>query len=148
MRAGHLLPTLAAVVAITSAGCGKELGRVPFAAEGTQTGTVELAAGDVAFWTDIDIELEGAAALAYTVQLSQGGAPVATATCNPLGKLPAKIGWVETTFGSKHTRKGSGKMECSASVPKGGPTAVSATLAFSQRPATVTLRKADLVLKQ
>lgn len=141
------LPALLAV-ALSSTGCGKEAGRVPFAAEGAQSATIELAAGEVSFWTDLDIQYDGAAALAYTVTLSQGGAPVATAVCNPLGHLPVKMGWVETNVNGAQSRKGNGKMGCSAKLAAGGPTAVQATLAFAQRPATLTLTKADLVLKQ
>jgi hypothetical protein len=144
------LPPIAALLllAVASVGCGKEAGRLPFTGEGVQSASVELAAGEVAFWTDLDVQYDGAATLAYTITLSQGGAPVATAACNPLGRLPVKMGWVETNVNGAQSRKGSGKMECSATLAKGGPTTVQATLAFAQRPATVTLNKADLVLKQ
>jgi len=128
--------------------CGKELGRVPFTSVGTATATAPLAAGEVAFWTDIDLEYEGDAALAYEVELSQGGAPVAKATCDPLARLSVKESWVETNLGASHSRHGTGKLGCSVTLAAGGPTTVKATLAFSRKPATVTLRKADLVVKQ
>ncbi len=148
MRTG-ILPLFALfLVALACAGCGKEAGRVPFAAEGAQAATIELAAGEVSFWTDLDVDFEGAAAAVYTVALSQGGKPVATATCNPLGKISVKMGWVETNINGAQSRKGNGKMDCSATLASGGPTAVQATLAFAQRPAKLTLKKADLVLKQ
>lgn len=136
------------VLAATAAGCGKEAGRVPFATEGVGSATVELAAGEVSFWTDLDVEYAGDASLAYTVTLSQGGAPVATAVCNPLGHLSVKMGWVETNVNGARSRKGNGKMGCSAKLASGGPTTVDATLAFAQRPTSLTLNKADLVLKQ
>jgi hypothetical protein len=41
-----------------------------------------------------------------------------------------------------------GKMGCSATLAAGGATDVEVTLAFSRRPASVKLRKADLVVKQ
>jgi hypothetical protein len=137
-----------AFVALWLVACGKEAGRVPFAAEGTANATATLNSGNVDFWTDIDMKWEGDAALAYTIELEQGGKSVATATCNPLGPMNVKVGWSETNIGGSHSRSGSGKMGCSATLPSGGATNVKATLAFSRKPATLTLSKADLVVKQ
>ena len=128
-------------------GCGKEVGRVPLTGEGAADVSATLKAGEVSFWTDIDIEYEGAAVLTYKIDLVQGSKTVGSATCDPLGHLPAKMGWVETNIGDRHSRKGSGKMECKATVPEGATTAKVA-LAFAKKPAKVTLRKADLVMKQ
>jgi hypothetical protein len=136
-------------LAITSfvllAGCGKEMGRVPFSGPGTSTANVTLNAGDVAFWTDIDAEFHNDSSLPYTIHLEQGGASVGSATCNPLGPIHVKTSWVETNLGNKHSRSGMGKMECSVTLAKGGPTTVKATLGPAK---DVTLKKADLVLKQ
>jgi hypothetical protein len=121
---------------------------VPFTLPGTGTVSMPLSAGEVSFWTDIDLEYTGDADLAYAVELDQGGTKVATATCNPLGRLHVKEMWTETNLGSSHTRRGMGKMDCSVTVPSGGATTVKATLAFGRKPATQTLRKADLVVKQ
>lgn len=130
------------------AGCGKEMGRVPFAGEDTKIVTMPLAAGDVAFWTDIDVKYEGGAALTYRVDLVQGGSSVATTECEALGPMSMKVGWIETQFGASRSRSGNGKMACGVHLPKGGPTTVQATLDFSARPSSVTLNKADLVVKQ
>ena len=127
---------------------GKEVGRVPFSGEGTNTAATVLSAGKVAFWTDIDLQYEGAAALEYRIALVQGGTPVATAICHPLGFLGTKFMWVEVDRGPSHSRSGSGKMDCSATLSKGGPTTVEATLEFTVRPLRATTSKADLVLKQ
>lgn len=127
------------------AGCGKEMGRIPFSAPGSGTATVTLQAGDVAFWTDIDAEYHSDSSLPYTVQLEQGGAKVASALCNPLGPIHTKMSWVETHLGNKHSRSGMGKMECSVSLAKGGPTTVTAKLGPAK---DITVKKADLVLKQ
>ena len=139
-----LLGCLVALVA----GCGKEAGRVPFAGEGTKATTLQLGAGDVAFWTDLDLKYEGPAALVYRVELQQGGASVATAVCDPLANLNLKLGWVETQLGGSHSVSGSGKMSCSANLAKAGLTTIQTTLEFTTRPATLTLTKADLVVKQ
>lgn len=129
-------------------GCGKELGRVPFTKEGTGSTTVALKPGEVAFWTDIDIEWQGAATLDYEVELLQGGTKVASATCNPLGNLSVKTTWVETNIHDEHSRSGNGKLDCSVTLPSGGTTTVNATLAFGSKGKSVTLKKADLVIKQ
>jgi hypothetical protein len=128
--------------------CGNEVGRVPLAGEGTATTVSKLAAGEVAFWTDIDIEYEGDASLTYDVVLEQDGKAVAKTTCDPLARLSTKVSWVETNIGSKHSRRGKGKMACTATVPAAGQTTAKVTLAFGAKPKTVSLKRADLVLKQ
>lgn len=145
MRA-RLLVLLLSLSSLTA--CGSEAGRVPLSGEGAGTATIPLKAGEVALWTDLDIAYEGNAALAYRVELVQDGATVASAVCDPLGPMNVKMSWVETNIGSSHSRRGKGKMSCAATLAKGGPTTVKATLAFAQKPATVTLKKADLVVKQ
>jgi hypothetical protein len=140
------LSTLALCVLCT--GCGKEMGRVPFASAGTGSNTVTLKAGEVSFWTDIDIEYDGTTVLTYDVTLSQSGTNVATVSCDPLGQLPVKSSWVETDFNNHHSRRGNGKMTCNATLATGGPTLVTATLSFASKPSKVTLKKADLALRQ
>ena len=130
------------------AGCGKEAGRVPFTGEGAAAATIPLAAGDVDFWTDISLEYQGDASLLYQIELQQGGATVTTATCNPLGRMTVKMAWSETNLGASHSRHGTGKMSCSVKLAKSGPTTVKASLAFLGKPASVALKKADLIVKQ
>lgn len=140
---------LAVVVSCVSlAACGSEAGRVAFAGEGSASAPIPLKAGEVAFWTDLDIEYKGDAALAYRVELVQDGAAVASAVCDPLGPMNVKMSWVEKNIGTSHSRRGKGKMACAATLAKGGPTTVKATLAFAQKPADLVLKKADLVVKQ
>lgn len=141
----HLILFLAV---LACAACGSEKGRVAFTGEGASEATVDLKDADVAFWTDIDLEWQGTAELGYDVELVQGGTTVGKTTCNPLGHLSVKTSWTETNLGSAHSRHGMGKMDCTVSLPKGGATTVRAKLAFSEKRGTITLRKADLVLKQ
>ena len=94
------------------------------------------------------MKYEGDATLTYRVDLLQGGSSVAKAECQALGQMRMKVGWVETNFGASHSRSGSGKMTCNAQLAKSGPTVVQATLGFGVRPISVTLSKADLVVKQ
>lgn len=142
-RAGTLLALTALVV-----GCGKEVGRIPLSGEATSKATMTLAAGEVDFWTDLDLEFEGDAGLEYRVVLVQDDAPVTTTICDPLGRLSVKKRWLETDIGGSHARRGEGKMACSVKLAKGGPTTVEATLVASRRPSSLKIAKADLVAKQ
>lgn len=146
----HVLWSLAVLL---SSGCcgavfGKEVTRVALSKEGSGEATATLEAGDVHFWTDLAIEYTGNAGLSYRVELLQGGKPVATTTCNPLGHMSVKTSWVETNVGDSHSRKGMGKMDCTVKLSTAGATTVKTTLAYSTKPSQVTLTKADLVLKQ
>ncbi|MBX3232955.1 MAG: hypothetical protein KIT84_44930 [Labilithrix sp.] len=144
------LGVLAALLTFLSflSGCAKELGRVPFSAPGAGETTMTLAAGEVGVWTDLDIEWEGPAALAYQVDLFQNGTCVVSTVCNPLGKHRVRMGWVSSDVGESHSWRGNGKMGCEVSLAQAGPTTVKVNLAWGTTPAKHTLRKADLVLKQ
>ncbi len=144
LRRGALVALLLLVIP----GCGKEIGRIRLPAEGSGAVQLALDAGEVNFWTDLSVEYEGDATLEYKIEVYQDGTSVGTTVCNPLGRLPAKTGWVETNVGSSHSRRGMGNMSCELKLPKGGPTTVKTTLAFGKKPTSVTLRKADLVIKQ
>ncbi|MBL8951189.1 MAG: hypothetical protein JNK82_10460 [Myxococcaceae bacterium] len=145
--APNLRPLLV-VSLLAFAACGKEKGRVPFTAEGTATTTVTLEAGDVAFWTDLDLKWEGDAVIRYDVEVEQGGKVIGSGACNPLGHLGVKTGWAETNLAGSHTRSGNGKMDCRAVVPAAGSTNVKVTLSVPTKPGVFTLKKADLVIKQ
>ncbi len=130
------------------AGCGKEAGRVPLPGAGSGATALTLAPGDVALWTDIDISYEGDAALHYDVEFVQGGVTVANAKCNPLGPLSVKTSWVETNLGFEHSRSGNGKMDCSTKLATGGGTEVRTNLIVDRKGTKLTIKKADLVIKQ
>lgn len=131
-------------LASLSTGCGKEAGRVSFTAKGTNEATMSLEAKEVAFWTDLDIEWEGEASAEYDVELQQKGESVGTATCDPLARASVRMSWVETNINGHHTRSGRAKMACTATIAHAGETTIKAKLKASN----VTIKKADLVLKQ
>ncbi|MEI9937649.1 MAG: hypothetical protein WDO69_10560 [Pseudomonadota bacterium] len=145
---GLLLLASLPLTALSLVACDREVARLTFTSEGTQSATLSLAAGDVAFWTDLDVAYEGSAALGYQVELSQAGHRVATASCDPLGKMSVQLVWVDVERGAFHSRRGEGKMLCAATLPKAGPTLIQATLAFAVHPRTATINRADLVVKQ
>ena len=140
--------SLSLLSALALVGCGKEVGRLPFAHESTRTASVPLAAGKVSFWTDLSVSYEGPAALTYQIELEQGGHSVANVACEALGRHDVKVGWIESGFGDTRSLRGNGRMVCSAQLPKAGLTDVRATLSFTTRPRVADLTRADLVLKQ
>jgi len=137
-----------ALAALPLLACDRHVGSVPFSSEETKSTTLPLAAGNVAFWTDLDVEYEGSATLSYQIELSQAGRTVATTSCDPLGKMSVQLGWVAIQRNALHSSSGHGKMSCGAKLAKGGPTLVRATLAFGARPLTATINRADLIVKQ
>jgi len=139
---------LVAIALLTLAGCGKEVGRIPFTSEGTSRATLELEAGEIAFWTSLDIQYQGSPALEYRIDLCQSGHLVATAVCDPLGPKSVKAMWSEIQNGDTHSQSGSGKMNCSAKLPSAGPTSIEASLVFTTPPTALALTKADLVIRQ
>jgi hypothetical protein len=139
---------LAACALLALPACSKEVGRVSFSSEDTKRVELPLRAGEVAFWTDLDLKYEGPAELDYRVDFVQGGRPVASAVCDPLGPMSTQIGWFELDRGGQHARSGKGKMLCRVALAKGGATTVEASLAFRTKPSAFRFDKADLVLKQ
>lgn len=142
-----LLIFMLVAFAVISPPLGKELGRIRFAGPGSGSATLPLAAGEVAFWTDLDIHFEAVPPLAYHVDLSQAGRQVASASCEPLGSKSVMIGWLSTSDGVTHLERGSGRMSCTARVPTSAPTTIQATLELEPQ-VNVALKRADLVIRQ
>lgn len=139
---------LTALLALPLVACGRQVGSVPFSSEGTKSTTLSLAAGSVAFWTDLDLAYEGPATLSYQIELLQAGRRVATASCDPLGKKTVELGWVNIEHDAFRSQRGHGKMLCEATLPKAGSTVVQAALAFGVQPPSATIKRADLIVKQ
>jgi hypothetical protein len=146
MKLKHRIIGVAVLLMLAS--CGKEAGRVPFRGEGSDMRTIMLKPGHVAFWSVMDIEFEGKGELLYTIDLEQGGAKVASVTCDALGFHPAETNWSYMDIGDRHQWRGNAKMDCHANLVSGGSTTVNAKLAFGTKPSNVTIRKADLELRQ
>lgn len=144
MRAFRLL---VAIGVLSLTGCAKEVGRIPFATEGTNEATMGLKAGLVELWVDLDVQWEGDAKLVHQVTLVQRFGIADVVTCSVLNPK-VKVGWTETNVGASHSRKGMGKMSCVSTLGGGGPTTVKSTLVFSARPASLKLTKADIIVKQ
>jgi hypothetical protein len=134
-----LLPLLAVLLAA----CGTEVGRVPLAGPGSGTAKVTLKAGEVAFWTDLDVEWDGSLGARYDVTLTSGGQTL-TASCNPTD-VTARLNSVRNTTGSKSAFRYEGKMKCDVTAPE-GDAVLTATLSVGN--ATAMFKKSDLVVKQ
>ena len=129
---------------VALSGCGKEVGRVGFTEAGSSEEKMHLDAKEVDFWTDLDVEWEGSASGRYDIEILKKDEKVASTTCNLLGNPKIKMSWVETNIGDKHKRRGRGKLDCSVSISSAGDYTVKVKLKASD----LTLRKADLVVKQ
>jgi hypothetical protein len=130
-------------MAVWLAACGTEAGRVPLAGPGSGTTKLTLKAGEVAFWTDLDVEWEGSLAARYDVTLASGGQTL-TATCNPTD-VTARLNSTRNTTGNKSAFRYEGKMKCDVTAP-GGDAVLTATLSVGN--ATAMFKKSDLVVKQ
>ena len=125
------------------AGCGTEVGRVPLSGEGSGTGKAKLQAGEVVFWTDLDVDYEGDLGAAYDVKLTLGGHTL-SASCDPFD-VNVKTKAVTTSFNGKHSKRYNGKMKCSVTAPSAGEATIETTFKAG---GPAQFRKADLVIKQ
>ncbi|MET0794225.1 MAG: hypothetical protein ABW061_22070 [Polyangiaceae bacterium] len=139
---------LAALSALSLAGCSKELGRVPLSTQATGDTSVQLAPGNVQFWTDLNLIYFGKPSIFYQIELEQGGSTVASAVCDPLAPKPTEWLWREVRVGAYHRVSSLGRMPCNAVVPKAGATTVRVTLAYDRVLRNVAVTKADLIVKQ
>ncbi len=144
----HSLSLALAGSLLLAVGCGKEVGRIPLAGEGDGDTAVTLKSGQhLALWTHLDVSWDGPFAAHYDVELRDASSKaVATATCNPLD-VGTKIGSVETTLGSHHSKSYNGKMRCELVAPAAGKYTVHTALHYDTKPRTLTVKDASLVLK-
>jgi hypothetical protein len=124
-------------------GCGTEVGRVPLSGAGQAEAKMTLKAGEVSFWTDLDVDYVGELSAAYSVTVTLG-AETLHADCNPLD-VNVKTNSLVTSFNDKHSKRYRGKMRCNVNVPNAGEAIVNADLAAS---GSAEFRKADLIVKQ
>jgi hypothetical protein len=139
---------LASLLALSAAGCGKEIGRASMTGPGKSETAVQVSAGKkLALWTQLDVKYSGRFAPVYTVELVQDGTVVDTAMCNPLD-VNVKMKSVETNFGGERKVSYSGKMKCELTPKKSGPATVKATLAYASAPPSLTVADISLVVKE
>jgi len=146
IRALGQLVSLVSVVGLLG-GCGKEIGRVPFTAEGAQETKVHVEAGrPLALWTSLNVEYDGDLEAAYDVELRQGDSIIGAARCNPFD-ISLKTGATEVRLGAKQSIKYSGKMRCTLSPTASGEATLRAKLDFPAKPASLTVKDLSLVVK-
>jgi hypothetical protein len=138
---------VALLFALGSAACGKETGRIPLKADGTGSTTINAKRGQtIGLWTSLDASYEGTLDARYDVRLLQGGAAVATATCNPMD-VNVKTMAITVTMNDRHKISYQGKMRCELTAPADGPATIEATLAITPTPG-LAVRDMSLVVKQ
>jgi hypothetical protein len=135
--------------ALLLAGCGHEVARIPFSAEGSGSTKVNVGAGGVDLWTDLDVEYSGSMVVRYDIKMSQGGKVVVSASCDPFD-VRQKVGVKATTHGTDKVVYFTGRMGCRKGLPDvpSGMTDVTATLTVLRRPTNLTIHKMDLVFKE
>ena len=64
-----ILLAVVATFALAASGCGKEVGRISFGDAGSKTTHVDLAAKELVFWSDVDLEWKGAGSASYEIDV-------------------------------------------------------------------------------
>ena len=137
-----------AITAIISlVGCGTRVGRIPCSKPGSASTVVTAKAGEMVFWSDLDIAWDGNFQPRYDITVTQVGKVVGTVTCDPLD-VHVRLHSKRTNWGAHHTASQEGKMSCRVTLPASGPTKIKASLRYLARPKKLTVHRLDLVIKQ
>ena len=137
--------TAAAVISL--AGCGTRVGRIPFSKPGSSSTVLTAKAGELVFWSDLDVAWDGNFQPRYDITVTQVGKVVGTVTCDPLN-VHVRLHSKRTNWGTHHTASQEGKMSCRVTLPASGSTKIKASLRYLSRPKKLTVRRLDLVIKQ
>jgi hypothetical protein len=143
-RAGFGAGVLA-LAAAAAVSCGTVIGQVLFMEEGVGETVINAQAGKIRFWTDFSARYQIGMGARYDVELLQDGVVVATAVCDPLRRSP-KVCHGSYNVGAEHHFNC--LMNCSAVVPRSGPTTVRARFSIPYRPGDLRLVRADLIIRQ
>jgi hypothetical protein len=145
MPVRRIIRAVLPLLALGSCGCTTiEVARVPFSSVGQANTVVELAPGDVAFWTHFDASFSDDMSALIGVTLVQQGAVVAQAICDPVH--PRRI--CTTRYKGITDHAWTCKMACTARVKHGGETAVWAWFKVLGGPPDLRLNAADLIVRQ
>ena len=136
---------VALVLAVAAAGCGTVIGQVPFMEEGVGETVINAEAGKIRFWVNFSARYQIGMGASYDVELLQDGGVVASAVCDPLRRSP-KVCHGHVNWGEEHHFNC--LMNCSAVLPRGGPTIVRARFSIHYRPGDLRLNRADLIIRQ
>lgn len=132
--------------AFALAGCGKELGRIPFSGSGVGTTMIDVKGGKpIAVWTSLDVAFTGKLDAHYEVRVTQGS-ETATAMCYPLD-VSTKLMSTEYNVNNDHKIRYQGKMRCDLTAPADGAATIDATLVVKAMPG-LTVKDMSLVFKQ
>lgn len=141
-------PLVLTVLAISLAGCGKEVGRIALRGEGQGETNIQATAGKkLALWTSLDVKYTGELVARYEVELVEGGTVSGKASCDPFD-VNVKTSARETNFNGDRSVSWQGKMKCELTPSKSGPAVVRAKVTFAKRPAALTVTDLSLVVKE
>ena len=142
MSGRNAIRAILPVLAVSS--CGTVRGNIPFSSDGQTKTVVQLAPGDVAFWTDFDATFSDDMLALFGITLVQQGKVVAQAICDPVH--PRRI--CTTRYHVSNDHSWTCKMACTAHVERGGETVVWAKFKVLRRPPDLRLNLAELIVKQ
>jgi hypothetical protein len=143
-RPSSLGPLVGAAGCLGLATCGTVLGGIAFSTPGEGETVVNLAPGQVSFWTQFSASYGGDMAASFDVELSQDGQIVSRAICDPVHPLRVCVnrynGFVNHSWNCK--------MTCSSYLPRGGPTRVRARFSVDGGPRDLRVNEAHLMIRQ
>jgi hypothetical protein len=134
-----------AASALALSSCFNTEVRMPFEAEGEKQVLASMKPGKVRFAADVEVHYSGDAVGRFDVDFLQNDRVVSHATCDPLRQTGSQS--CIYRYGNQDQRC-SFVMNCSATLPVGGPTVVRVRFSLPTKPADFTLHRADLVVGQ
>ncbi len=147
-----LITSVVIILAACSALSSKEIGRISFTKPlddlKPEWKKIELSLkqGEILrFWTDMDLEYDGAVDMAYSIKLVKGTDTLVVTDLNPFEKN-ITMGEVKTTVMGKTKWSFSGQMH-TLDIKEGGTYTLMAAFSSSLN-TSLKLNKADLVLKK
>jgi hypothetical protein len=137
-------PLILAAACCGLATCGTVLGGIGFRAPGEAETVVNLAPGQISYWTQFSASYGGDMAASFDVELSQEGQVVGRTICDPVHPLHVCVnrynGFVNHSWNCK--------MVCSSTLLRGGPTRVRARFSVDGGPRDLRVNEAHLMIRQ
>lgn len=138
-----LLIVIGLLMLFLLAGCGEEIVRVKFQAEGENQVELQHDGSPVTFWTDLDVEYAERPDAYYEIIVYKNGDQVAEFLCDPFDVQVEKMSREAVVRGTVK-RSYLGLMRCEQDLPE-GDLRLDVRLIVDGR---MTIFRADLVLKQ
>ena len=149
--ARRIVGLVGVITAVTS--CATTLGSVRFDQPGRNEILLDLEPDStLRFYSDLDLRFDKdeahATRMYFLVELEQHGEIVARTTCFPLGGERGLKRCDARMLRPDRIRLNCLMQGCELRVANGGPTLVRASLVISRQPSSMSIQRADLIVKQ